>query len=61
MTLKTMIFTVVLLGALGIFKFSLRRMIALISIAKSENRMDRLWERFKKMMIGAIFRRINGT
>ncbi len=61
MSTKTIIFTIVLLAAFGIFGFSLRRMIALISIGKPENRSDKLWERFKKMMIVAIFRRINGT
>jgi hypothetical protein len=61
MTLKNIIFIVVLIGALGIFAFSLRRMIAFISIGKPDNRMDRLWERFKKMVTVAMFRRINGT
>jgi hypothetical protein len=61
MAIKTIIFTIVLVGAFGAFGFSLRRMIALISIGKSENRMDRLWERFKKMMTVTIFRSINGT
>jgi Fe-S oxidoreductase len=54
MAMKTIIFTIVLVGAIGAFGFSLRRMIALISIGKPENRLDHLWERFKKMMMVAI-------
>jgi len=54
MVMKTIIFAIVLVGALGAFGFSLRRMIALISIGKPENRLDHLWERFKKMMMVAI-------
>ncbi len=54
MAMKTIIFTIVLFGAFGAFGFSLRRMIALISIGKPENRLDCLWERFKKMMMVAI-------
>jgi Fe-S oxidoreductase len=52
--MKTIIFTTVLVGALGAFGYSLRRMIALISIGKPENRLDQLWERFKKMMTIAL-------
>jgi Fe-S oxidoreductase len=54
MAMKTIIFTIVLVGAFGAFGLSLRRMIALISIGKPENRLDHLWERFKKMMMVAI-------
>ena len=54
MASKTIIFAIVLASALGAFTFSLRRMIALISIGKPENRMDHLWKRFKKMMLVAI-------
>ena len=54
MAIKTIIFIIVLAGAFGAFGFSLRRMIALISIGKPENRLDHLWERFKKMMMVAI-------
>jgi Fe-S oxidoreductase len=54
MAIKTIIFIIVLVGAFGAFGFSLRRMIALISIGKPENRLDHLWERFKKMMMVAI-------
>jgi Fe-S oxidoreductase len=54
MVVKSIIFIFVLLGALGMFTFSLWRMIALISIGKPENRLDHLWERFKKMMVVAI-------
>ena len=54
MASKTIIFAIVLASALGAFTFSLRRMIALISIGKPENRLDHLWERFKKMMMVAI-------
>ncbi|MGA3287889.1 MAG: heterodisulfide reductase-related iron-sulfur binding cluster [Bacteroidota bacterium] len=54
MAMKTIVFTIVLVGAFGAFGFSLRRMIALISIGKPENRLNRLWERFKKMMVVAI-------
>ena len=54
MAAKTIVFIIVLLAAFGVFGFSLRRMIALISIGKPENRLDHLWERFKKMMIVAI-------
>ena len=54
MAMKVIIFTIVLVGAFGAFGFSLRRMITLISIGKPENRLDHLWERFKKMMMVAI-------
>jgi Fe-S oxidoreductase len=52
--MKTIIFAIVLLAAFGVFGFSLRRMIALISIGKPENRLDQLWKRFKNMMTIAI-------
>ncbi|MBN1399112.1 MAG: (Fe-S)-binding protein [Bacteroidetes bacterium] len=54
MAVKNIIFAIVLGTALGIFAYSLQRMIALISIGKSENRLDHLWMRFKKMMSVAI-------
>jgi Fe-S oxidoreductase len=54
MATKTIIFIIVLVGAFGAFGLSLRRMIALISIGKPENRLDHLWDRFKKMMMVAI-------
>jgi len=54
MAVKNVIFAIVLSGAFGIFAYSLQRMIALISIGKSENRLDHLWKRFKKMMSVAI-------
>jgi Fe-S oxidoreductase len=54
MATKTIIFAIVLLGAFGVFGFSLRRMIALISIGKPENRLDHLWVRFRKMIMVAI-------
>jgi Fe-S oxidoreductase len=54
MSVKTIIFAVVLGGALGIFAYSLQRMIAFISIGKPENRMDHLWMRLKKMMTVAF-------
>jgi Fe-S oxidoreductase len=54
MTVKAIIFAIILLGALGYFGVSLRRMIKLISIGKPENRMDHLSERLKKMMTVAI-------
>ena len=54
MVMKTIIFTIVLVGAFGAFGISLRRMIALISIGRPEYRLDHLWERFKKMMMVAI-------
>jgi Fe-S oxidoreductase len=54
MAIKTIVFTIVLVGAFGAFGLSLRRMIALISLGKSDNRLDHLWERFKKMVMVAI-------
>ena len=45
MTTKTIIFVIILLGAIGLFGVSLRRMIKLITIGKPENRMDHPWER----------------
>jgi len=54
MAVKNVIFAIVLSGAFGIFAYSLQRMIALISIGKSENRLDHLWKRFKKMVSVAI-------
>ncbi|MCX6121298.1 MAG: (Fe-S)-binding protein [Ignavibacteriales bacterium] len=54
MTTKAIVFAVLLLGAFGLFGVSLRRMIKLISIGMPENRLDHLWERFKKMMTVAF-------
>jgi Fe-S oxidoreductase len=54
MAMKTVIFIIVLLGAFIAFAFSLRRMIAQISIGKPENRLDHLWVRFMKMMVVAV-------
>ena len=54
MTIKTIVFASILLGALGLFGLSLRRMIRLISIGKPENRLDHLSERFKRMMTVAF-------
>jgi Fe-S oxidoreductase len=54
MAVKNIVFAVVLAGALGIFAYSLQRMIDFISIGKPENRLDHLWARFKKMMVVAI-------
>ena len=54
MTIKTIIFSFILLLAFGLFGFSLRRMIGLISIGKSENRLDHIWKRFLKTMCVAI-------
>ena len=54
MTIKAIVFAIILLGAFGLFGLSLWRMIKLISIGKPENRLDHLSERFKKMMTVAI-------
>jgi Fe-S oxidoreductase len=54
MTIKNIIFAIVILIAFGIFGYSLRRMIAMISIGKPEGRLNNIWERFKKMMGVAI-------
>jgi Fe-S oxidoreductase len=54
MTVKTIIFAVLLLGALGFFVLSLRNMIRLISIGKTENRLDHVSQRLKKMLTVAI-------
>ena len=54
MTTKAIIFVIILLGAFGFFGLSLRRMIILISIGKSENRLDHLLERFKKVLTVAF-------
>ena len=54
MAVKSIVFVFVLFGALGIFVFSLLRMIKLISIGKPDNRLDHLWIRFKKTMMVAM-------
>jgi Fe-S oxidoreductase len=54
MTVRAIIFLIVLLCALVTFGLSLRRMIKLISIGKPENRMDHPWKRFQKMMTVAF-------
>jgi Fe-S oxidoreductase len=54
MAVKSIVFVIVLLGSLGIFAYSLRRMIKLILIGKPENRMDHLWTRFNKTMMVAM-------
>ena len=54
MTMKAIIFAIILLSAFGLFGLSLRRMIELISIGKPENRLDHLPQRFKKMLSVAI-------
>lgn len=54
MAMKTVIFSIVLIVAFVVFGVSLRRMIAFISIGKSENRLDHVWKRFKNMIIIAF-------
>jgi Fe-S oxidoreductase len=54
MTIKPIIFAMTLLAAFIIFGFSLRRMIAFISIGKPDNRLDNYGERLKKMMAVAL-------
>jgi Fe-S oxidoreductase len=54
MATKTIIFIIVILAAFGAFGFSLRRMIALLSIGKSESRFDHWWKRFMNMMMVAL-------
>ncbi len=54
MTTKAIIFVIILLSAFGFFGLSLRRMIILISIGKSENRLDHFLERFKKVLTVAF-------
>jgi Fe-S oxidoreductase len=54
MAVKSIVFVIVLFGALGMFAYSLRRMIKLILIGKPENRLDHLWERIKKTMMVAM-------
>jgi Fe-S oxidoreductase len=51
---KSIVFLFVLFGALGIFAYSLRRMIRFISMGKPENRLDHPWQRFKRMMTVAL-------
>ena len=54
MAVKSIVFVIVLFGALVIFAYSLRRMIKLILIGKPENRMDHVWQRFNKTMMVAM-------
>jgi Fe-S oxidoreductase len=54
MAAKTIIFAIVLFSAFMAFGISLRRMIALISIGKPEDRLDHIGKRFKKMLAVAI-------
>ena len=54
MTTKAIVFAMILVGAFGLFGFSLRRMIKLISIGMPDNRLDHLWKRLKKTMCVAF-------
>jgi Fe-S oxidoreductase len=54
MTPKSIAFLVVLLAAFGAFGYSLRKMIAFISIGKPEHRTDRFWARLKKTVVVAM-------
>ncbi len=54
MTLKAVIFGFILFISFVAFAFSLKRMVALISIGKPENRLDQLGIRIKKMLTVAL-------
>jgi Fe-S oxidoreductase len=54
MTIKSIIFVIILLAALGIFWFSLKRMISFISLGKPEHRFDHIGKRLKKTLQVAV-------
>ncbi|HXG39239.1 MAG TPA: (Fe-S)-binding protein [Bacteroidota bacterium] len=54
MEIKNIVFLVVFLASIGLFSYSVRRLILHLRIGKPENRFDRPWERLKNVAVVAF-------
>jgi Fe-S oxidoreductase len=54
MTAKNIVFILVLLAACSVFAMSVRRLISHLKLGQPDNRFDKPWTRFKRMLLVAI-------
>ncbi|MEX0602441.1 MAG: (Fe-S)-binding protein [Bacteroidota bacterium] len=54
MTTKNIVFLIVLLASLGFFAYSVRRLVMMLGLGKSDNRFDRMGERLKNVLVVAF-------